>query len=74
MNKELEHAKLIANSYDGDSITTEDIVTACMGMARWKDEQSFYVVTRCEEHDDYVEELFNDEQKAIDYCNCFIGN
>jgi len=36
MNKDLEQAKLIANSYDGDNITTEDIVTACIGMARWK--------------------------------------
>ena len=40
MDKDLEQAKLIANSYDGDNITTEDIVTACMEMARWKDEHA----------------------------------
>lgn len=34
-----EKAEWIANSYDGDEITTEDVVTACLGMARWKEEQ-----------------------------------
>ena len=34
--KDLERAEWIANSYDGDEITTEDIVTACMGMATFK--------------------------------------
>lgn len=37
--KNKEKAECIANSYDGDQISTEDIVTACMGMAAWKDEQ-----------------------------------
>lgn len=34
-----EKAEWIANSYDGDRISIEDIVTACMGMAAWKEEQ-----------------------------------
>ena len=30
-----------------------------------------YVVTRCEEHSDYVEEVFYDKVKAEEYCNKF---
>jgi hypothetical protein len=30
-----------------------------------------YVVTRCEEHSDYVEEVFFDKVKAEEYCNKF---
>ena len=37
----------------------------------WRNSQIFYIVTRSEEHDDYVEKLLNDEQNAIDYCNKF---
>ena len=33
-----------------------------------------YVVTRCEEHSDYVEEVFFDEDKAQAYCDKFKGN
>lgn len=33
-----------------------------------------YVVTRCEEHSDYVEEVFFDENKAQKYCDQFKGN
>ena len=43
---------------------------ACIEMAQWKDEQykTAYVVTRCEEHDDYVEQVFFDKIKAEEYC------
>lgn len=34
--KDIEQARFIANSYDGDTISIEDMITACMGMARWK--------------------------------------
>lgn len=30
-----------------------------------------YVVTRCEEHDDYVEKVFVDKEKAEKYCEVF---
>lgn len=33
-----------------------------------------YVVTRCEEHSDYVEKVFFDEDKAHKYCDQFKGN
>lgn len=33
-----------------------------------------YVVTRCEEHSDYVESVFFDENKAQAYCDQFNGN
>lgn len=33
-----------------------------------------YVVTRCEEHSDYVEEVFFDADKAQAYCDQFKGN
>lgn len=53
-------------------ISTEgDCYNSAMEMAKWKDNQFFYVVTRSEEHSDYVEKLFFDKQKAIDYCTSF---
>lgn len=33
-----------------------------------------YVVTRCEEHSDYVEKVFFDEDKAQEYCDQFKGD
>lgn len=30
-----------------------------------------YVVVRCEEHSDYVEKVFVDNDKAVAYCNKF---
>ena len=33
-----------------------------------------YVITRCEEHSDYVEKVFFDEDKAQEYCDQFNGN
>jgi len=36
--------------------------------------KKLYVVTRCEEHSDYVEEAFFSEKKAEEYCKQFEGN
>ena len=36
--------------------------------------RKFYVVVRCEEHDDYIEKVFADKTKANEYCNKFEGN
>lgn len=33
-----------------------------------------YVITRCEEHSDYVEQVFLDRIKAEDYCKQFEGD
>lgn len=33
-----------------------------------------YVITRCEEHSDYVEEVFFDKDKAQEYCDQFKEN
>ena len=46
---------------------------ALMEMAQWKDEQykTAYIVTRCEEHDDYVEQVFFDKKKAEEYCKSY---
>lgn len=35
------------------------------------DTSTAYVVTRCEEHSDYVEKVFFDESKAQAYCDKF---
>ena len=42
----------------------------------WADEhpKRLYVVTRCEEHSDYIEKVFVDENKANDYCEQFEGD
>lgn len=36
--------------------------------------KSLYVVTRCEEHSDYVEKAFFSKEKAENYCKQFEGN
>jgi len=50
--------------------------SAAMQMAEWKDKQHSvaYVVTSCEEHDDYVEEVFFDIEKAEQYCAKYNNN
>ena len=47
---------------------------ACaLRMAKWKDEQFkiAYVITRSEEHCDYVEKVFFDKEKVEEYCKPF---
>lgn len=41
--------------------------------AMWADAhpRKVYVVMRCEEHSDYVEKVFVDNNKAVAYCNKF---
>ena len=36
----VEKSREIANSYEDDKISVEDVVIACMGMSKWKDEQN----------------------------------
>ena len=66
-----QKAEELVSNPTNDYKSTQDL---CLMMAEWKDKQTFYVVTRCEEHDDYVERLFVDGQKAKDYCNRFKDN
>lgn len=42
----------------------------------WADNnpRKVYVVTRCEEHDDYVEKVFIDKSKAGSFCRQFVNN
>lgn len=49
------------------------IYSACMQMAKWKDEQykTAYVVTRIDLHYDEVEKIFFDKNKAEEYCASF---
>lgn len=53
-----------------------NVYNAAMKMAEWKDKQHgvVYVVTRCEEHSDYVEEVFFDIEKAEQYCAKYNSN
>ena len=41
--------------------------------AIWADNhpRRLYIVMRCEEHSDYVEKVFVDNDKAVAYCNKF---
>lgn len=84
-NHEVVHTVYVA---DVESIfyckpTDQDILTVVMkdGRRLYCDEicplqgsTIVYVVTRCEEHSDYVEEVFFDEDKAQEYCDQFNGN
>lgn len=51
-------------------------VQACMVGARWADSNPprLYIVMRCEEHSDYVENVFVDKDKAIAYCDKYNSN
>lgn len=50
-------------------------VTAAESIERHLQESTIvYVVTRSEEHADYVEEVFFDENKAKEYCDQFNGD
>lgn len=60
-----------------NSVSRDAAAMAClMEIAEWKDKQHniAYVVTRCEEHDDYVEEVFFDIEKAEQYCEKYNSN
>ena len=45
-----------------------------VGIKHKNDAPIAYVITRSEEHSDYVEEVFFDEDKAQKYCDQFKGN
>lgn len=46
----------------------------CDEICLLKEQSIVYVVTRCEEHSDYVEKVFLDGIKAEDYCKQFVGD
>lgn len=64
----------------------EECYQSALQAMQWKDEQQWkptekqldalyvYVITRSEEHADYVEECFLDEKKAQAYCEKFNKN
>lgn len=78
--KNAEKAKELAPTYtqvfDGLKENKEALIGALTEMAQQKDEQyrTAYVVTRSEEHSDYVETIFYDRDKAIEYCKQFNQN
>lgn len=57
-------------------LCASDVDTVLIKMAKWKDKQYSvaYVVTRCEAHSDYVEEVFFDIEKAEQYCAKYNSN
>lgn len=76
---DLEKAIELARKHEGlfgARNREECCVAACQEMAEWKDKQHgvAYVVTRCEEHSDYVEEVFFDIEKAEQYCAKYNSN
>lgn len=65
---EIENAaKSYLQKWDGS------ILNAYIQGAVWADNhpRKVYVVVRCEEHSDYVERVFVDNDKAVAYCNKF---
>lgn len=54
-------------------VTIAHVKHCCLEMAKWKDNEykTAYVVTRSEEHCDYVEKVFFDKGKAEEYCKPF---
>ena len=50
-------------------------IEECINWLEKQSEKQFvYVVTRCEEHSDYVEKVFLDKEKAEAYCKQFNEN
>lgn len=70
---DLEKAKEIAVKWKAKGLPYNAIYDSCLEMAQWKDEKHkvAYVVTRSEEHCDYVEKVFFDKEKAEEYCKPF---
>ena len=50
--------------------------TSVIDGAEWADEHppTLYVITRSEEHSDYVEKVFVDKEKAQEYCKQYKGD
>lgn len=73
-----EKAQEISEKYKTYNVdcSSLDCYLSALEMAKWKDEQYSiaYVVTSCEEHDDYVEEVFFDIEKAEQYCAKYNSN
>ena len=64
----------IIDQYKDYNLDSRSIfIEGALQIAAWKDEQYkiAYVVTRSEEHCDYVEKVFFDKEKAEEYCKHF---
>ncbi len=73
--EEIEHAAydyLCGDKSYASSLESKGFVKG----AKWADEhpKTLYVITRCEEHSDYVEKVFVDKEKAEEYCRKFEDN
>lgn len=75
-----EKARALASKYArrsrSNELSKEAVRQGAMEMAEWKEKQHSiaYVVTRCEEHSDYVEEVFFDIEKAKQCCAKYNSN
>ncbi len=74
--KVVDEIKRVLNSYDPNEITSGRyaLVDLRNFLDSLEEKQFVYVVTRSEEHSDYVEKVFLDKEKAETYCKQFNGD
>lgn len=60
----LEKSREIAQSYEDDEISVEDIVIACMGMSKWKDEQNEELNAHIIDWLEHIQQLASDRKKC----------
>ena len=63
----------VLDSYDPNEITSGRyaLINLRDFLETLEEKHFVYVVTRCEEHSDYVEDVFLDKEKAEAYCKPF---
>lgn len=70
----MDENKNFRTAYDEGKFDALSAVDALLDSLQEELASTAYVVTRSEEHSDYVEEVFFDEDKAQEYCDQFKGN
>ena len=75
--KSFEHSKNVSEVQRSNArISVLEYIHSFLDGLEMKEIQkkNLYVVTRCEEHSDYVEKAFFSKEKAENYCKQFEGN
>ena len=70
----MDENKNFRSAYDEGKFDALTVVDNLLDSLQEELASTAYVVTRCEAHSDYVEEVFFDKDKAQEYCDQFKGN
>ena len=59
-----EKSREIAQSYEDDKISVEDMVIACIGISKWKDEQNKELNAHIIDWLEHIQQLASDRKNA----------